>query len=138
MATLGWFQEYNPYTDKSPQNTDTKVDSQGLKTRNIHEPYYTYSKEMQFPRAKLAGVAYERSSGREYQCLKMCVGRCDAIFWMSPGRPQDQGTFSNNLVSGVWRQKRMQSSTYSVAASAPYAGIYTGLKGYVQRINENE
>lgn len=141
MATLGWFMEFDPSQDKGPLPTNVKPTNQGITTRPVREPYYTHAVDLQFPRARLAGVAYERRTGLEYQCVKMQTGlqnKCDAAIWMAPGRPQDQGTINNGQRSGVWLQQKQASHKFAVAGSAPYQGIYTGLKGYIQSITENE
>lgn len=141
MGTLGWFQEWDPSQDKGALPTGVKSTNQGITTRPIHEPYFTHAKDLQFSKPYGAGVAYERSSGQEYHCLKMATGlqnKCDAAIYMSPGRPQDLGSRFTGKPSGVMLQQKTASHKFGVAASAPYSGIYTGLQGYVQRISENE
>lgn len=99
---------------------------------------YTYAMVGDQGRLPGAGVGIDASNGLLYDCVKMQTGlqnKCDTIFWMAPGRPQDMGSAKNNpYESGVWIQQRMSSDNVSAAGSAPYSGIYTGLQGYIEMV----
>lgn len=133
MGTLGSFQEFNPSTDRPPSSPGWAEDAFPLEQR-ARSPYLNYRVTGDVPIPDLVGAAINRYEGKPYDCLKMQTGlqnKCDIIFWMSPGRPVDQGTVGAFINSGVANQRRSIGSNVSVATTAPYRGIYTGLAGYV-------
>jgi hypothetical protein len=66
----------------------------------------------------------------QYNVVRPIQQVCDTVIWMAPGKPVDRGYTESNPIQGRRLYPKM-----SYAANAPYAGIYTGLSGY---IDEND
>lgn len=103
---------------------------------------YTYSCVADQGALPQSGVQIS-SQGNVYDCVKMQTGlqnKCDTVFWMAPGRPQDMGSKwpsqTNPAETGVWKQARSIGSNISAAGSAPYSGLYTGLSGYIEQVSQ--
>lgn len=103
---------------------------------------YTYAEVGDQGALPQAGVQIS-SQGNVYDCVKMQTGlqnKCDTVFWMAPGRPQDMGarypSQTNPYETGVWKQARSIGSNISAAGSAPYSGLYTGLQGYIEQVTK--
>lgn len=140
--------EFDPIGNPPPSSSQSpQPEALPLKTLPYFKDStpYTYALVGDQGALPQSGVALERVSGLPYDCIKSqttgLANKCDTIFWMAPGRPQDTGAKfgqqTNPYETGVWKQQRIIGSNISAAASAPYTGIYTGLTGYIEQITNS-
>lgn len=137
------FVEFDPIGNPPPSAQQSGRVSETLPLRNLgyfnDQQPFTYSRVGDQGALPQAGASIS-SQGNLYDCVKMQTGlqnKCDTVFWMAPGRPQDMGNKRNNPAeTGVWHQQRTIGTNISAAASAPYAGLYTGLSGYIEQVSQ--
>lgn len=138
--------EYDPQSDPPPSAQQNGRIAEALPLKNLNyfrdQQPFTYAVVGDQGALPQSGVQIS-SHGTVYDCIKMQTGlqnKCDTIFWMAPGRPQDMGGAfgqkTNPAETGVWKQQRTIGSNISAAANAPYSGIYTGLTGYIEQITQ--
>lgn len=140
MRTLQDIQEFDPTAYTSIiNNPGYQMDAQPLHER-AGDPYLTYDMTGQAPYPIQSRAALDRFSGREYDCVSMnMLSRLvDVMFVMAPGKPIDQGSansgFHTRTSTGVYLQNKQITSSLAYAGTAPYTGIYTGVKGYLESI----
>lgn len=145
MRSCQDFQEFDPNAPGSMINRpDSHGDDQPIIWRNNfpNEHPYSYANilETGYWIPLQSKAAYERSTGRQYICVKMneISKPVDFNFIMAPGKPQDLGSPTNpfeRLKTGVYNQSRTVVSSLDMAGTAPFSGIYTGLTGYLEEQN---
>jgi hypothetical protein len=78
-----------------------------------------------------ATQAASNIDNQQYNVVRVINEPADVGYVMAPGRPQDRGSFEKSVMNSNPLQRRTVVQKLAMAANAPYTGIYTGLKGYV-------